>query len=48
MLLPREHHVAVTETPAPSEGQILWQGLLGLLEWGAALGGCQESLCFQE
>lgn len=47
MLLPRQHHVAITETPAPSKGK-MWQGLLGLLEWGAALRGCQESLCFQE
>lgn len=39
----RKYHVAITETPAPSKGKILWQELLGLLEWGAALGGCQES-----
>lgn len=44
----RKYHVAITETPAPSKGKILWQELLGLLEWGAALGGCQESLYFQE
>ena len=44
----RKHHVAITETPAPSKGKMLWQELLGLLEWGAALGECQASLCFQK
>lgn len=37
MLLPREHHIGITETPAPPVGKILWQQPLGLLEEGAAL-----------
>lgn len=44
MLLSREHHAAITETPVLSEEKILWQGLLGLLEWEAAPRGLQESL----
>lgn len=32
----RKHHMAITGTPSPSKGKILWQELLGLLEWGAS------------
>lgn len=35
MLLPREHHAVIPETPGPSDGN-MWQGPLGFLAWGAA------------